>query len=363
VLETPAGVESLRCTGLAETLAYNRVPPGLSAKPTLSVRTRGTEARRATVTLSYLASGFDWQADYIAELSRDGKRMELFAWLTLANGDETGFERADTQAVAGRLNRESDERSRPEAPPIRLECWPSGTTTSDLVEYRPPPPAPPPVMKLEVSARRPNLESAVPITSIGGEEFFAIQENLGDLKLYRLPEPVTVAAKSQKQVALLRRARIPVRRVYRWRVSGEQVHGLSPTLVTRNREEDGLGLPLPAGRVSFFEVHEGRRIFVGEGEIDDVAVGEPLELDSGVSTDVLSSVVRERDGPDWDDYRVTVTNAKPFAVDAEIELGGVQVRFEVPGRRLEERDGAPLWRVRVPANGAAELRYRMRAEG
>jgi hypothetical protein len=161
-------------------------------------------------------------------------------------------------------------------------------------------------------------------------------------------------------VALLRRSRIPVRLVYRWLVSGEGVHGLSPTLLTRNREEDGLGLPLPAGRVAFFEVREGRRIFVDYGEIDDVAVGEPLELESGVSTEVLSTVVRERDGPDWDDYKVTVSNARPAAVDVEIELRGIQVRFEVPGRRLEERDGAPLWRVRVPANGTAELRYRLK---
>lgn len=365
VMETPAGIVSLRCTGLAETLTYSQVPAGLSAKPTLAVRTRGTEAARATVTLSYLASGFDWQADYIAELSPDGTRMDLFAWLTLANGDETGFTRADTQAVAGRLNRESDDGSEPEAPPLRLECWPGGTTTSDLQEFQPPPPAPPPMLKLDVSARRPNLESAVPITSIGGEEFFmmAAQEGLGDLKLYRIPEPVTVAAKSQKQVALLRRTRIPVRRVYRWLVSGAEVHGLSPTLVTRNREEDGLGLPLPAGRVAFFEVQQGRRILVGQGKIDDVAVGEPLELEADLSTEIVSTVVRERDGPDWDDYRVTVTNAKPFPVDVELELRGLKARFEIPGRRLEERNGRPLWRTRVPANGMAELRYRMKTEG
>ena len=364
VLETPAGIESLRCTGLPETLAYDRVPAGLSARPTLSVRTRGAEARRATVTLSYLAAGFDWQADYIAQLSSDGKRMDLFAWLTLANGDETGFERADAKAVAGRLNRADEERSEPEAPPLRLECWPAGTTTSDLREYQPAPPPPPPMMALDVSARRPNLESAVPVTSIGGEEFMqATQEDLGDLKLYRIPEPVTVAARSQKQVALLRRPGVPIARVYRWSVSGEEVHGLSPTLVTRNREEEGLGLPLPSGRVAFFEVREGRRIFVDYGRIDDVAVGEKLELDLGPSTEVVSTVVREFDGPDWDDYRVTVTNAKPVPVDIEIELLGVRVRFDVPGRRLEERDGAPLWRARVPANGSAELRYRMKREG
>ena len=106
VLQTAEGFEALRCTGLTETLVYPAVPEGLSARPTLSVRARASQAATATVTLSYLASGFDWQANYVAELSRDGRRVDLFAWLTLASMDETSFPNADTQAVAGRLNRE-----------------------------------------------------------------------------------------------------------------------------------------------------------------------------------------------------------------------------------------------------------------
>ena len=39
------------------------------------------------VTLSYITNNFDWQADYIGELSADGTRLSLFGWLTLANGD------------------------------------------------------------------------------------------------------------------------------------------------------------------------------------------------------------------------------------------------------------------------------------
>src|SRR6185295_11577049 len=58
ILQTPAGTEALRCTGLPETLVYDRVPPGLSAKPTLSVRARSSQPVAATVTLSYLSDGF-----------------------------------------------------------------------------------------------------------------------------------------------------------------------------------------------------------------------------------------------------------------------------------------------------------------
>ena len=39
------GFEALRCTGLPETLVYDGVPAGLSARPTLSVRARARRGR------------------------------------------------------------------------------------------------------------------------------------------------------------------------------------------------------------------------------------------------------------------------------------------------------------------------------
>jgi hypothetical protein len=363
VLETASGTEALRCSGLPETLVYGAAPAGLSAKPTLSIRTRSPGGGRATLTLSYLAVGFDWQADYIAEVSADRSRIDLFAWLTLANGDATGFDQAEAQAVAGRINREEAGGRVAEAPPLNLQCWPQGTTTSDLAEFQPTPPASPPSFEIAVTGSRAahaRMESASPITVVSGME--VRQEELGDLKLYRVPEPVTVAARSQKQIALLTRTRVPVELVYSWLVTGsEEVHGLSPTLVTRNREKERLGLPLPAGRVTFYETLRGRRILVGSSTIGDLAVGEPLRLEAGVSTDVVSAVVRERVGAEWDEYRVTLSNARPQPVAAEIAFWNWDSRpIEAIGVKLGARNGRPLWQVRVPANGSVSLRYRVR---
>ncbi len=143
--------------------------------------------------------------------------MDLFAWLTLANADETGFRNASTNAVAGRLNRSTGPATRPRAEPLRLECWPWGTTSdvpmvqavnaeeqiivtgSRIAMSVPPPPPPPPV-------------------AMAAPAMMAQQEELGDLKLYRIPEPVTVAAKSQKQVAFLDRNGIKVETLYRQRL-------------------------------------------------------------------------------------------------------------------------------------------------
>ena len=361
VLQTEAGIEALRCTGLAETVRYDRVPPGLSAKPTLSVRVRSDRPADAVVTLSYLSSGFDWQANYVGELSADGRRLDLFAWLTLANADETGFRNASTNAVAGRLNRSSTRSIRPRATPLRLECWPAGTTTSDipvqsvdaeeivvtgsritrgfsLALASPPPPAPPPPPAM-----------------------MAQQEELGDLKLYRIPEPVTVAAKSQKQVALLDRDGIKVGTVYRQRLfAGSAASGpVIRVLTSRNRKEDGLGLPLPAGRIVLFAKGRERPVLIGQGAIRDNALGEDVEIEVGSTSAVTSALVnvsRARDGAGGWELTVSNPHADPIRYEAEFETGGGTF---TPASTLGRRDGRPLWAVTVPANGRVILRYRL----
>ncbi|HEY0147412.1 MAG TPA: hypothetical protein VGB70_00245 [Allosphingosinicella sp.] len=364
VLQTAEGIEALRCTGLPETLRYDEVPADLSAKPTLSVRARATRATTATVTLSYLASGFDWQANYIAELSPDGTKVDLFAWLTLANGDETSFRNADTQAVAGQINRENVRAPRVQVRPLTLECWAQGTTTSDLREEQiereeivvtgmriaapmmmaPPPPPPPP----------PPAPPAM----------MAQQEDLGDLKLYRIPAPVTVAAKSQKQVALLQKRGVPVRQVYRQRLylsSLGSVQPVSRVLVARNTKAAGLGLPLPAGRVMLSAKARGRPLLIGRGTMRDHAVGEEVEIVVGLASAISAEVKQlSRNDDGRFEWELTVSNAtaSPVRYEAELEEYGYTLSAESP---LIRRDGRQVWVPTVPANGTATLRFRTQA--
>jgi hypothetical protein len=361
VLETPDGIESLRCDGLASTLLYDRVPPNLSARPTLSVRVRSPRAVRATVTLSYIASGFDWQANYVARLSPDGAKMDLFAWLTLANGDETGFSKANTQAVAGRLNRSSHSPARPQAPPLVLRCWPSGTTTSDLREQ---------VFEKEeivVTGSRlmemmapPPMESPAPPPP-PPPAMMAQQEELGDLKLYRIPEPVTVAARSQKQVALLSRQGIAVETIYRVDSHIRNLGSLTVTrvLTTRNTRQEGLGLPLPAGRLVLFTTGQARPILLGRGFVDDRAVGEGVEIPVGPAGSVAAQALRlSAESQVEEEWELTVSNAQPAPIRFEAQLMGGDLKV-TSATGLGARDGRPLWSVTVPANGEARLRYRV----
>jgi hypothetical protein len=362
VVETPGGVEALRCTGLPESLVYAGVPPGLSARPTLSVRTRSAAPVTATITLSYLASGFDWQANYVARLAPDGNRVAMFAWLTLASTDETSFVDADTQAVAGRVNREDADVQPPEGGPLNLMCWPQATTSDIPLEQfqrmasrRGFAEGGEDIVVTGSRSRRQNLSSVSPVTMI------ASQENLGDLKLYRIPEPVTVAANSQKQVGLLTRPDVRVTLVYRQRINAPEAAAEAPLpailmLTARNRAEDGLGLPLPAGSLALFGDRAGRPLLLGEGTVWDHAVGQDVEVELGEAPGVASQIALLGEERRWRLYRLTATN------DRDVPVSYQAVFYEYPENmrfapRLGLRGGWPFWTVTIPANSSVTIDY------
>jgi hypothetical protein len=72
VVTTARGSEAVHCSGLNQTLIYPGVPQTLSAKPVLSMTTKDQPGGTATVTLAYLATGFDWDATYVGTLNEDG---------------------------------------------------------------------------------------------------------------------------------------------------------------------------------------------------------------------------------------------------------------------------------------------------
>ncbi|WP_200532530.1 hypothetical protein, partial [Escherichia coli] len=208
VLETADGFEAVRCSGLSETIVYDAVPSGLSAKPTLSIEITSPIARTATIQLSYLAGGFDWQADYIVTMQGDGT-ARMFGWITLASTDVTSYSNAQTQVVAGRANRTSDYSAQiGEGGPLFLQCWPEASYDELARDgFGPPPPPPPPAPM--AYAPEPVADAIV----VTGSRI-ARQEDLADLKLYRVPQPTTVAAKAQKQVALMDKLGVRLRPVY-----------------------------------------------------------------------------------------------------------------------------------------------------
>jgi hypothetical protein len=361
VIETDQGIEALRCTGLAETLLTPNVPPTLSAKPTLSVKVGADRPVEADVKLTYLTSGFDWRAHYVATLSPDERSLSLFAWLTLANGDETGFRDANTMAVAGRLNREEVERLQPEARPIQITCWPSQRTDEVPLEqpplYAPPPPPPPPPPP---APERGGGEEIV----VTGSSVMAQREALGDLKLYRIPIPVTVASHSQKQVALLEQPAVKFESFYRWQSGfGGEANGAAVQRILKmeNRKAAGLGLPLPAGGFTLYTKRGDRPFLLGEGQMTDRAEGETVEvaLDNAPGISVVQRQLERTQGEATTELVVTNDQPRPIRFEARF---AEDRRAKSSSAPLVRRDGSWWWTTRVPANGTASLTIRYAAD-
>lgn len=380
VFETAAGIEALRCSGLAETFTFSS-SGGLRAAPTLSVLLRSDRPLEVPVTLAYLARGFDWTANYVATLAADGASMDLGAWVTLANGNGVGFPDAHTQVVAGRLNRESAEIEPFDiGGPIVARCWPQGTT-SDI----------PPVQlqrprqfEMQTSLRAlnsPPAPAAMMEVMVTGAKRVE-EEQLGDLKLYRVPERTTVASRESKQVRLLDREHIPITILYKDTVAANRetpAHAAERLLRTRNDRAHGLALPLPSGQVASFVRRGGATLLIAQAPLRDIALDEDVEIGLGESADVEVRSVPERttigkqepaqlprlpgithlESAKVDSVnRVEITNARGAAIRFELSIqlrdGTQLIGADHPAG---SRNGRPLFELAIPAGGRESIRY------
>lgn len=361
VVQTGNGYEGYQCNGMPEALVYDGVPAGLSAKPTLSVETDSERPVSATITLSYLAGGFDWQANYVVTMRPGGASADLFAWVTMASNDVTSFPAARTQVVAGKPNRVNDDPDFgiPDNQYLALKCWEYGPPELPYDDGRPRSVPPPPAPMMEMMARRgalaDNDASEIVVTGAARK---AVQEALGDLKLYRITDPVTVASQSQKQVALLSKNAVPLAVVYVSDANADSVSDPVLTLRGRNRTDAGLGLPLPAGQVAVFENAAGRPILLGESSTDDKAVGEQVEFKLAATPGVhaRSTSLTKTKTKTRVQYRLTVTNANARPIDYEAKLAVYQ-NYTLTGAGISRKDGKYFWKARVPANGTITLDY------
>ncbi|WP_199857826.1 DUF4139 domain-containing protein [Erythrobacter sp. EC-HK427] len=385
VLQTGAGYEAVRCSGLPERVSFDSIPAGLSAQPVFTIDTASDAGGTYQVTLTYLSWGFDWQADYVATV-QDGRaaddiRFDLTSWLTILNDNGQSFAGAELMAVAGTLNIVSNFAGLadpPDAAPLRLQCWPQGSTATgspvpvyddyfeesyaeaDMITVTgarmaampsPPPPPPPP--------------PGAPPPVIAGEE------NLGDLKLYRIPVPVDVNAQGLKQVMFLREEDVEGEIVYETRCEPNSWGGepapmpVAMVLETRNDAESGLGVALPSGTIAVFEQSPVGDLLIREERLRDYASGQDVEVPMGASSQVFATCASRANFGDanwarqWSGMRLTLTNANPHPVTVRVELGA-STGWELQGVRTTLRDGQRITELRIPANGTRELDWQTR---
>ena len=326
-------------TGLPGRIVYDGVPPNLRERPTLVTELLSARAGAQTLELSYLSGGLSWKADYVAELNGADSALDLNGWVTLTNTSGTAYPSARLQLVAGDVNRVRDELR--QAAGIALRTAKADVPASEMA-----------------------------------------QESLFEYHLYTLQRPTTIADNQTKQVALLSAGGVPVTKelvlqgsdyYYRSSVGGiGQKMKVGVFVQFDNRESSRLGMPMPKGVVRVYKKDSaGNAQFVGEDRIDHTAKNETVRLKLGEAFDVTADKkqtdFRRREPSNKASYvfesayEIVLRNAKkePATVVVREPVPGDWTMLEESSRHVKAAAGTAEWRVAVPAEGSATLRYRV----
>jgi hypothetical protein len=321
-------------TGVPGRLAFDSVPANLRDRPTLSVLLDAGGGKQS-VELSYLTGGLSWKADYVANLSADGKALDLNGWVTLTNRSGAGFDNTTLQLVAGTVNR-----------------------------VRPP------------QAQMAYAMAPAPARAKVAE---ASQEALMDYHLYSFERPTSIADNQTKQLALLSASAEPVRREYLLAGSeyyyreryGQIGQKLKPAVFLEFDNKGGqLGKPLPAGIVRVYaKDSKGAAQFVGEDRIEHTAKNEKLKLRLGEAFDITAerkqtNYKRIADSVSESAWRIELRNAKDEAVTVRVQepMPGDWEMVQESQKHSKDSARVASWNVTVPPGDKAVLDYTVRVK-
>jgi hypothetical protein len=361
VLSTAGGVvvqignriEVLRDDGLPVRVIFDRVPPNLRARPTLSVNLDSSRAGQRPVSLRYLSNGLGWSSDYVALYNEESDSIDMQGWVTLTNNTGTTFHRANMLLVAGNPN-----RSRGAGFGSRGGLLAAGTESAD-------------------------------------------RERLGDFYLYPISGRTTIANAQTKQVSFLDVQGVSARKVYErnvgWLSNDSRPMNVSSAIAFSSSRDQGLGDALPAGTVRFYQRDsQGTPQFIGENRIGHTPMGSQLSLRTGDAFDIfVQAEVENREtitSSQWERsarYRViedgevvsrvdverpkrfyrttmryTLTNAKDEAIEVDLTQEGLDRGWWSNDFRVVSEDIAGeqvnsdrrKWVVPVPAEGERVIR-------
>jgi hypothetical protein len=355
VLQIGDRIEVLRDDGLPVRVIFDRVPPNLRARPTLSVNLDSSRAGTRPVALRYLTIGLGWSADYVALYNEGGGTIDMQGWVTLTNNTGTTFHNADTVLVAGAPNNSNNR---------------GGRSFGDRG-----------------------------MTRAGTEA--ASRERLGDFYLYPIDARTTVANAQTKQVSFLDVQGVAARKIYShevyWQQNDEDPENVESRIAFSTSRDQGLGDALPAGTVRFYQRDsQGTPQFIGEKSISHTPMGSDLSLVTGEAFDItVKSEVEKREtitSEEWQKsarYRViedgkvvrdvtierpttyyrttmryTLTNAKNTPVEVQLIQTGLNRSWWSDDYRITAEDitGEQLnadrrrYTVPIPAEGERVIR-------
>jgi hypothetical protein len=321
-----------------------RLPSGVANEPTLTWVLASGRAGRQDFGLSYATAGLAWQAEYRVDAQGVGTacRMSLDGAAMVVNRSGADFNDVHLTLVAGQPNRENRPLAAPAPRMAKVEMMAADAAVAaapsgEYQSYRLPLPGSLPQGAVQ---RLPLVQAA---SGVACERRYETSWQQGD---WRPPYPILDA---------------------NWNNSGDgTAQPVVATLRFRNGKAEGLGIPLPAGRVRMFEGKD----FLGEAQLGHTAANQDVALTIGNVFDLSAERTREdfqldRNGRTMSErISIKLANAKAQAVTVRVsERMGRWTDWElasssVPVQKRNAQTAA--FDVPVPAGGEATLTYTVR---
>jgi hypothetical protein len=341
ILSTEDGVRVVRLDQIQE-FSFPQLPEGLITKPSLVWLLDAAEAGEQDVRVTYLTSGVNWRADYIAMLAPDNASLALTGWVTVDNRSGASYQEARLKLVAGDVHR---------------------VTTPEMMTFD--------------AAQEQRLVLAGP-PQVEERAFF-------EYHIYEVQRLVTVGNNQTKQIEFAAAPIISATRVLLYeaspagqpgRVIADANYGLGAAVKVQarlefaNSEESGLGVPLPRGIVRVYqEDADGGAEFVGEDTIDHAPRNELLSLYLGDAFDVVGERTQVAfrkigDTAAEESIKIALRNHK----DEDIVVRVIEHLFRAPDAEITTIDAeyemvdATTLRcdMAIEADGEASLQYTVR---
>lgn len=274
-------------------------------KPTLVWKLHADNAVKVDAEVAYVTGGMSWEAAYNAIAPEQGDTLDLTGWVTMDNQTGKTFEEAKVQLVAGDVKKlTAEEENRRRSMGAREAFW-TGDSNAPTVT----------------------------------------QKSFDEYHLYTLPLSTTLRDRETKQVEFIRSGGIKSGRIYvydgvkidqnRWgsynmvNIRNNEEYGTesNPKVWVmrefKNSKENGLGIPLPRGRVRFYRRDDdGTAHFTGENIIDHTPNEETVRLFTGSAFDLVGERTRtnyKRDSQWFDEtFEIKLRNRKKEDVEIRV---------------------------------------------
>jgi hypothetical protein len=308
------------------------MPKGLMTRPTLVWRVATDRPGDHTARVSYQTEGITWWADYNLAFTEGANAnsgwLDVSGWVSIINQSGAGYNDATLKLIAGDVHRAPKGQG-------PMERYP---------------------------AARSEAMSTAADTGFQEKSFF-------EYHLYTLGRPASIPNNSTKQLELFPKAeRVPCEKVVvydglgpnAWWGEGlytDQSVGVQTSkdvdvyLKFKNGLAEGMGMPLPAGRIRVNKVDsdDGSMEFIGEDVIRHTPREEEVLVKMGRAFDIVGERVQQDFKYDAsrrtieETYEIKVRNRKKEAVKVIVQEHMYRwsqwevIKTSVPGTKLSSR--------------------------